>query len=371
MCEALEFGIEKMKQGECARLRAPWAMFAGKPPVEISAAAMGIDDVNITAEVTVELARFEPGAQSNILNMFNDPTDPIKEDEASKESKDRKLKEFVQLIDCAKQIRDRGTVLFKGQRYHLAIYRYNNACELLAMLNEDTAAAIGNDPIMGMMGMKDSDLKEAQSCLQSLLSEDDRSAAKAIYLTSKLNAAQCYLNLKIWKKVVGLCDEVLKQDPGSVKAHYRKAQAMIGDGEFKQAQLSLQELLRVEPENAAAKKLLHETMHKLKAETAAEKQRMKKAMAVACDQSVLTGGRVAEYGETAAAAMQGMDMGMGMGMGGYKPGMSPLDVAKSMGRTEIVNVMEEHLVKRSIEEIMDTYAVTREEAEEIRERGGL
>merc|ERR1712113_608367 len=122
------------------------------------------------------------------------------------------------------------------------------------------------------------------------------------------------------------------------------------------------------PNNAAARKMYQEIMQRVKTDNASEKQKMQKAFKAANEQGVLAGGRVAEYHGEDPSSMMGMGP---MGEGGYKPGMSPLDVAKSMGNTEIVDVLEEHIVKRGIEEIMETYAVSREEAIEIRDRGGL
>jgi tetratricopeptide (TPR) repeat protein len=78
-----------------------------------------------------------------------------------------------------------------------------------------------------------------------------------------LNMAQGSLKIRDWRNAIEYADKVLEYDANSIKALYRKAEALIGLGDLKLAISILDILLKIEPENAAAKQLKAKTQRSL------------------------------------------------------------------------------------------------------------
>jgi tetratricopeptide (TPR) repeat protein len=76
--------------------------------------------------------------------------------------------------------------------------------------------------------------------------------AKATNIAIHLNKALCYQKLNNLDEVRHSCDEVLKHDPNSVKAYYRRGQANFSLGETDKALADFEKCLSIEPENKAA-----------------------------------------------------------------------------------------------------------------------
>ncbi|NXL88348.1 TOM34 protein, partial [Alectura lathami] len=72
------------------------------------------------------------------------------------------------------------------------------------------------------------------------------------------NRALCYLALKQHKEAVQDCTEALRLDPGNVKAFYRCAQALKELKDYKSSIADINSLLKTEPKNTAALRLLQE-----------------------------------------------------------------------------------------------------------------
>uniref|UniRef100_H3A8Q6 Translocase of outer mitochondrial membrane 34 n=1 Tax=Latimeria chalumnae TaxID=7897 RepID=H3A8Q6_LATCH len=70
--------------------------------------------------------------------------------------------------------------------------------------------------------------------------------------------ALCYLSLKQYQDAVKDCTEALRLDSGNVKAFYRRAQALKEMKDYKTGIADLHTLLKIEPKNSAAQKLLQE-----------------------------------------------------------------------------------------------------------------
>lgn len=84
----------------------------------------------------------------------------------------------------------------------------------------------------------------------------------AMELKLHINMAQGYLKMEEWNQAVESATKALDMDEKNPKALYRKAYAQMQLMCFTEAQVSLEKLLKVEPENAAAKSMLAEAKHK-------------------------------------------------------------------------------------------------------------
>lgn len=81
-------------------------------------------------------------------------------------------------------------------------------------------------------------------------------------ITTYTNRALCYLSVKHYKDAVRDCDVALGMDSSSIKALYRRAQAKKELKDYKACAADLNSLLKVEPGNTAAEKLLQEVQKK-------------------------------------------------------------------------------------------------------------
>ncbi|XP_034534295.1 mitochondrial import receptor subunit TOM34 [Notolabrus celidotus] len=81
-------------------------------------------------------------------------------------------------------------------------------------------------------------------------------------ITTYTNRALCYLSVKQFRDAVRDCDEALMMDSGNVKALYRRAQAHKELKDVKACVDDLNTLLKVEPKNSAALKLLEDVEQK-------------------------------------------------------------------------------------------------------------
>ncbi|XP_059186241.1 mitochondrial import receptor subunit TOM34 [Centropristis striata] len=81
-------------------------------------------------------------------------------------------------------------------------------------------------------------------------------------ITTYTNRALCYLSVKQYRDAVRDCDEALVIDGSNIKALYRRAQAHKELKEIKACEDDLNTLLKVEPKNMAALKLLQEAQKK-------------------------------------------------------------------------------------------------------------
>lgn len=77
-------------------------------------------------------------------------------------------------------------------------------------------------------------------------------------ITTYTNRALCYLSVKQYREAVRDCDEALVNDGRNIKALYRRAQAHKELKNMKACVDDLNTLLKVEPNNSAAMKLLEE-----------------------------------------------------------------------------------------------------------------
>lgn len=90
------------------------------------------------------------------------------------------------------------------------------------------------------------------------------------------NLALAYLKNKEFHQALNFANKVLDREPENTKALYRKASAQIMANDFPEAQKTVTELLRIEPENAGAKQLQLEAERKEKLSKTSGKKAAKK-----------------------------------------------------------------------------------------------
>ncbi|EDV29300.1 uncharacterized protein TRIADDRAFT_51478 [Trichoplax adhaerens] len=210
----IETAILKLKQGEIAAVSvSPAYGFGEKGNTELSIPP------NASLEYEIELKWLEE--QLTPWNM----------------DQDKKL-------ECARSRKSRGTEFFKAMKMKLALKSYADIASILADTDD--------------------------------FSDEQKSSASELKLAGRLNEAACNLKIDDFDAACSACDKALELDNNNIKAMYRKAQAQIGMKDYLIAYKGLQELLKLEPENKAAKQLSARALHLHNAERAMEKKRYNK-----------------------------------------------------------------------------------------------
>ncbi|GMY19703.1 70 kDa peptidyl-prolyl isomerase-like [Fagus crenata] len=93
-------------------------------------------------------------------------------------------------------------------------------------------------------------------------SDDEKSVAKALWLSSNLNSAACKLKLGEYLEASILCTKVLKHDPFNVKALYRRSQAYLKISELEKAEEDIKRALTSDPNNRDVKLVYKELKDK-------------------------------------------------------------------------------------------------------------
>ncbi|XP_067655374.1 peptidyl-prolyl cis-trans isomerase FKBP4-like [Haliotis asinina] len=189
--EGLEIIAKNLKNGEKARFDVSSQYAYG---------ATGNKDFNIPAGATVE---YEV---------------EMKSFEKVKEGWEMDTKEKLEQSDIAKS---KGTTFFKAGNYKKAIQHYQ---KIVSYLEFETS-----------------------------LEEEDQKKRDTLMLASHLNLAMCYLKTGDSLKAVEQCDKALEFDKKSAKALFRRGQARFQTSEYEVARVDYEEVLKVEPDNKAAR----------------------------------------------------------------------------------------------------------------------
>lgn len=147
-----------------------------------------------------------------------------------------------------KQKKSEGYDLFKNSDFHAALEKYHQSLVVFKWIeNKNTS--------WNTRQINDSDL--------IYKSQPMTDEIKPHLITAYLNIAICSLKLEQWKEAELACDEVLKIDERSVKALYRKAQAIsspvtAGPKDYKKSIKYLKQALMIDPKNLDIKQRLLE-----------------------------------------------------------------------------------------------------------------
>lgn len=96
--------------------------------------------------------------------------------------------------------------------------------------------------------------------------------------TMHLNLAQAYLKNKEFYQALNFCKKVLDKEPDNLKAWYRKASAHMMGSQYPEARSAIDEMLKLESDNASAKQLLLEIARKEEASKKTGKKAAKKML---------------------------------------------------------------------------------------------
>ncbi|XP_074833934.1 peptidyl-prolyl cis-trans isomerase FKBP5 isoform X1 [Carettochelys insculpta] len=96
------------------------------------------------------------------------------------------------------------------------------------------------------------------------LSESESKEAQSFLLAAYLNLAMCYLKLREYIKAVECCNKALGLDQVNEKGLYRRGEARLLMNEFELAKCDFQKVLKVNPQNKAAKSQLTICQQKMK-----------------------------------------------------------------------------------------------------------
>ncbi|CAE7499617.1 FKBP62 [Symbiodinium pilosum] len=219
LCDALEAASARMRKGEVALITVkpiPSLHAPGAPDLEISGTANVVYNVEM-------------------IDFGNPPPE-----EGPSDSTD--------LLEFCKKQKEQGSAHFKSGRIRLAYERYSRVVALTPRykrpLGSSSSVEVFEDP-------------------------EERREAEELKKTCRLNLAACALKLDLAYSASRFCDEVLKEEPGNIKALYRRAQGLLGSNDFEEAVRDCKSILELEPTNKDARLL----MQKVKQ---AEKEQLKK-----------------------------------------------------------------------------------------------
>jgi len=104
----------------------------------------------VEVELEVEMLSLEAGPATIALRAIEGP-DGADDEPPGEEAKEARKRQIADLLEHGKNIKEAGTRLLKGQRRLLALARYLQLVEFLAILDFD-AKMEPVDPLTGMLG---------------------------------------------------------------------------------------------------------------------------------------------------------------------------------------------------------------------------
>ncbi|CAK8998267.1 unnamed protein product [Durusdinium trenchii] len=138
------------------------------------------------------------------------------------------LDEHAPKLERAQARKELGTKHFKSNRWALAVLRYKSVTDLLSYVDH--------------------------------FPEEPQGKAKELKLICELNKAACYLKLHLFPEAKTACKNVLQEQPGNVKALFRRAQAEMGLKNFSECIADCKKVLQLDQQNRDAKILLRQAI---------------------------------------------------------------------------------------------------------------
>ncbi|KAL3801069.1 hypothetical protein HJC23_002362 [Cyclotella cryptica] len=111
-------------------------------------------------------------------------------------------------------------------------------------LKENGNAFFGHKNYLGALALYEKSLLYFEYCLTC--TETERKDADSLRLQCLLNAAACFLELKMYHRCIEYCTEALEIDPMSIKAFFRRARAFRLQHNFDAAEADLMNAKNIE-----------------------------------------------------------------------------------------------------------------------------
>ncbi|KAI8494994.1 PREDICTED: peptidyl-prolyl cis-trans isomerase FKBP4-like [Branchiostoma belcheri] len=158
-----------------------------------------------------------------------------------------KVKESWQMdtrekLEASDKVKAKGTTFFKGGKYKEAVTQYKKILDYLEF---------------------DADRIE---------DEEDKKSAGQLMLAAHLNLAMCYLKTDEPYEVINHCSKALEKDPNNEKAFFRRGQARFTIRDYEEARSDFNAVLKIDPNNKAAKNQVTTILHHQKKEREQEKK---------------------------------------------------------------------------------------------------
>lgn len=138
----------------------------------------------------------------------------------------------VEKLEQAEIAKNKGTNLFKAEKYKLSVKQYK---KVISFLEHENA-----------------------------FEGEDKKKRDSLMLASHLNLAMCYLKMDNYLDATKACNEALGMDPDNVKGLFRRGQAKLTVNDYEEAKQDFEHLLKVEPNNKAARNQLILCNNKIK-----------------------------------------------------------------------------------------------------------
>ena len=145
-----------------------------------------------------------------------------------------------QKLEQAKMFKERGTEFFKKAKFEMAAKKYKKIIEFL----------------------------EHEISLRG----EQEAERKSLLEAGRLNLAMTYLKLKDWIEAKNVCDKVLEENPKAEKGYFRRGEALMCLNEHSLAKADFSTVVRLDPDNKAAKNRVALCLNELKKQKEKEKR---------------------------------------------------------------------------------------------------
>lgn len=162
-----------------------------------------------------------------VFGKVLDGQDLVRMIEGEETKADKPLREVV-IVNCGELAEGEDTGIVKDPNDSWSSYPDQESMTVPAKLEAAEAIKkLGNDEVKKQDWAKACTKydKALRYLVEDTPSDEEEKQLQSTRNTIRLNKSMCCLKLKQFKKVVSLCDDILKHDPSLVKAWFRKAQA--------------------------------------------------------------------------------------------------------------------------------------------------
>lgn len=102
--------------------------------------------------------------------------------------------------------------------------------------------------------------------------EGEKKKAEELKSSAQSNVALCHLKLNEYVECIGACEKALEIDAKNEKILFRRGQSQMALSNYDEAVADFQEVIKLNPENSAAKQSIQTCRQQIKAYQQKEKQ---------------------------------------------------------------------------------------------------